>query len=145
MDFGPTPGDDDGDDDGPKEQPLDFSGRARKAKAITDKQVIQALAENAVELKPEQIARMNPAQRGETLTWAQACRLERDKGGDVFTFPTAPSFVLKPAELMGPPPPVADAGDVLETPKKAKAARAPKPRGKFTNTPRVTKTKKGKK
>lgn len=112
---------------------------------IGDEEVSGALREIQVEMKRKHISLMTQAQRREVLDYSAAVQAVHLKLGEAVTYddlPSAPSFVMAPAELeraaKASEEATEDAEPVADETPAPKKARAPRRSSKeFTNSPRM--------
>lgn len=116
--------------------------QAQEEREIGDEEVSGALREIQVEMKRKHISLMTQAQRREVLDYSAAVQAVHLKLGEAVTFddlPTAPSFVMAPAELERAAKASEDAAEDTDeetpTPKKARAPR--RSSKEFKNSPRM--------
>lgn len=117
----------------------------QEEREIGDEEVSGALREIQVEMKRKHISLMTQAQRREVLDYSAAVQAVYERLGEAVTFddlPSAPSFVMAPAELERAAQASEDATDepepVTDETPAPKKARAPRRSSKeFTNKPRM--------
>lgn len=145
LDFGPDAEEQDDEEDESQEA-LEFGAPRlngwKHEKRITDAQLRDVVYGQGIELSLAHVKALSEQQRIESAEWVSQCKLARSGGT---ALPSAPTYLLNPAELGIAPPPDPAAGDLLDD-QPATPPRAPRrSSATFKNSPRIAKPKKAKK